>query len=361
MLKMSKINIVTVAVKAIFLFLIAVTLFTACKKDKTTTTTTVTDLTEVSLVANNSQYGNLRTDANLINGWGIAFSPSGNPWISSEGAGVSLVYDSSGNQVLPGVSIPSALAATGGHPTGAVFNGSATDFMLPGGSSAKFIFVGVDGVISGWNSGSAAIKVIDNSSNSSYTGLALANDGGANFLYAANFALAKIDVFDNAFSTVSKPFTDSNLPQGYAPFNIQNIGGQLYVTYAKVGADGREEKGSGLGYVDIYNPDGSFVKRFVSQGELNAPWGIAMAPAGFLNGNSANVILIGNFGNGNINAFNMDGSSAGKLTSKGAPVFIDGLWAITFPPATSTINPNRLYFAAGPNNEGDGLFGYLQK
>jgi uncharacterized protein (TIGR03118 family) len=128
-----------------------------------------------------------------------------------------------------------------------------------------------------------------------------------------------------------------------------------------VGADGKSEKGSGLGYVDIYNPDGSLVKRFVSQGDLNAPWGIAMTPAGFLNGTSSSVILIGNFGDGNINAYNTDGTSAGKLTSHGAPVFIDGLWTITFPPATSAINPNRLYFAAGPNNEGDGLFGYLQK
>ena len=158
---------------------------------------------------------------------------------------------------------------------------------------------------------------------------------------------------------------DPNLPAGYAPFNIQAVGQQLYVMYAKVDpAEGEEEKGPGLGYVDIYNTDGSFVKRFVSNGQLNAPWGIAWAPAGFFgtDENAQPAILIGNFGDGHINAYSPNGNFLGQLRAHGNPIVIEGLWAISFPPATATsINPNRLYFAAGPDDEEDGLFGYIVK
>ncbi|HEV2831758.1 MAG TPA: TIGR03118 family protein, partial [Hanamia sp.] len=323
------------------------------------------DFTQVNLVGNNDEYNPARVDPLLVNGWGLAFSPTGIAWISAEGTGVSTVYNSEGSQVLPAVSIPSPGGATGGHPTGVVFNGT-TDFKLPNGNPARFIFDGVDGVISGWNGGPAAIKVVDNSSTSAYTGLAIANDGGNNFLYAANFRAGKIDVFDKDWVEVNtKPFMDPNIPAGYAPFNIQTVGQQLYVTYAKVDpAEGEEEKGPGLGYVDIYNTDGSFVKRFVSNGQLNAPWGIAWAPAGFFGTDerAQPAILIGNFGDGHINAYSQDGNFLGQLRAHGNPIVIEGLWAISFPPATATsINSNRLYFAAGPDDEEDGLFGYIVK
>ena len=323
------------------------------------------DFTQVNLVGNNDEYNPARVDPLLVNGWGLAFSPTGIAWISAEGTGVSTVYNSEGSQVLPAVSIPSPGGATGGHPTGVVFNGT-TDFKLPNGNPARFIFDGVDGVISGWNGGPAAIKVVDNSSTSAYTGLAIAKDGVNNFLYAANFRAGKIDVFDKDWVEVNtKPFMDPSLPAGYAPFNIQTVGQQLYVTYAKVDpAEGEEEKGPGLGYVDIYNTDGSFVKRFVSNGQLNAPWGIAWAPAGFFGTDerAQPAILIGNFGDGHINAYSQDGNFLGQLRAHGNPIVIEGLWAISFPPATATsINPNRLYFAAGPDDEEDGLFGYIVK
>jgi len=331
---------------------------TSCKKDKNVSKQ---DFQDVRLVASQSTYGsNVRVDPNFVNGWGIAFSPTGNAWISAEDAGTSVIFDKTGAQVLAAVTIPTSSASTGGAPSGQVFN-STTDFVIPSSTAAKFIFAGTDGVISAWSGGGAAARVINNSATSAYTGIAIASDAGNNFLYAANFKTNKIDVFDKNFAPVSKSFTDPALPSGYAPFNIQNVGGQLYVMYAKVEeATGDEEKGAGFGYVDIYNPDGSLVKRFSSQGVLNAPWGIAMAPAGFIKDHS-NAILIGNFGDGRINAFDANGTLLGTLMNNGNALVIDGLWGISFAPSTATgVDPMWLFYAAGPNDEHDGLFGYVK-
>jgi len=342
------------------IFNAAVATMSGCKKDKSVSNQ---DFEDVRLVASNSSYGSsVRVDPNFINGWGIAFSPTGNVWISAQGAGTSVIYDKTGLQVLSAVTIPTSGATTGGEPTGQVFNSSTTDFMIPNSAAAKFIFAGTDGVISAWTSGGAAIRVVDNSSTAAYTGLAIGSDGGANFLYAANFKANRIDVFDKNFAAVSKTFTDPSLPSGYAPFNIQNVGGQLYVMYAKVEeATGEEEKGAGFGYVDIYSTNGTFVKRFASQGTLNAPWGIAMAPSGFIKDHSS-AILIGNFGDGRITAFDASGTALGTLMKNdGNALEIDGLWGIGFAPSTATgVDPNWLFYAAGPNDENDGLFGYVK-
>jgi len=185
------------------------------------------------------------------------------------------------------------------------------------------------------------------------------------------------------FNMVSMPFKDPGIPADYGPFNIQSIGSWLYVTYAKVGPDGDDVKGAGLGFVSIFKPDGSFVGRFASHGSLNAPWGLTAAGSGFLDaddmsednmsgqhGESKNsmknqdldsVILVGNFGDGRINAFSMNGHFLGQLQSHKQAVTIDGLWAISFAPPTSTVDKSRLYFTAGPDDENDGLFGYLIK
>jgi uncharacterized protein (TIGR03118 family) len=320
---------------------------------------------QVNLVANNSVYGAVRIDPALINAWGIAFSGGGTAWLGSQGAGVSTVYDKEGAQVLAPVNIPSA-GPTKGNPTGIVFNSSNTDFILSNGQVARFLFVGVDGILSGWNgaAGSNALLIKNNSATSAYTGLAIANNKGENFLYAANFRIGKIDVFNRLFNIVTdKPFNDPFLPAGYSPFNIQAIGDLLYVTYAKVGPDGRDEKGVGNGVVDVYDTGGNLVKRFASKGKLNSPWGVAQAPASFFpEAIPGGAILIGNFGDGRINAYRMDGTFLGQLSKSGDPIEIEGLWAITFAPPTATaIDPNRLYFAAGPNDEEDGLFGYLIK
>ena len=206
--------------RVIFFAMIISVGMASCEKDKNNNSSTsgsTTNFTRTNLVSNSSQDSGARVDATLVNGWGIAFSPAGNPWISSQAGGMAEAYDATGNQVLPPVSIPSASSATGGHPTGAVFNSSATAFVLPGGGVAKFIFVGDDGVISGWSSGAAAERVLDNSSTSSYTGVTIANDGNGIFLYAANFKQSRIEVLDSSFAVVNKTFGDPDLPEGYSP------------------------------------------------------------------------------------------------------------------------------------------------
>lgn len=324
------------------------------------------DFAQVNLVGDNNEYSPAHIDANLVNAWGITFPASGPAWVNAEVTGKSAIY--SGEGVAAGISpvnIPGAGTSAFGHPTGIVFNGSATDFKLPNHTPARFIFAGDDGVISGWNGGPAAIKKIDDSPNAGYFGLALAAKGTDHFLYAANFAEGEIDVYDTAWHEVDMTFRDPDLPSDYSPFNIQNIDGKLFVMYAKVDpATGDEIHRPGAGIVDIYNSDGSFVKRFVSHVQLNAPWAAVKAPAGFwgADSNIEGVILIGNFGDGHINAFDADGSFLGQLRAHGNPIVIDGLWGLAFTPATSTvINHNRLYFAAGPDDETHGLFGYISK
>ncbi len=325
----------------------------------------IKDFKQVNLVANNDKYAAARIDPTFINGWGIAFGGTGAAWVSAEGAGYSTIWDKDGNQILAPVTVPSVGdIATGGHPTGQVFNGSA-DFDLPNGKPARFIFAGDDGVISGWNGGAAAVTAIDDSpSGASYTGIAIAVVDGQNYLYVANFSAHKIDVYDKNWVEVEKSFSDPNLPGDYSPFNIQNVGGKLYVMYAKIGSDGDEVKGHGFGIVDIYRPNGSLERRFVTGGALNAPWGVAAAPPAFwgVGSDVSNAILVGNFGDGKINVYNQSGTYIGPLLSNNKPLEIDGLWGISFPPVTATtINPGWLYFAAGPDNEADGLFGYITK
>ena len=316
---------------------------------------------QVNLVGNNDEYDPVRIDPLMVNGWGIAFSPTGTAWISAQGTGVSTVYNKDGNQVLAAVQIPSPGGVSGGNPTGQVFNASR-GFRLPTNRNpARFIFVNLDGVISGWNGGAAAIAVKNNNPDV-YTGVAIARNGVDSFLYVADFRDGEIEVYDTAWNLVSMSFNDPDLPTGYAPFNIQNIDNKLYVMYAKQ-AIGPAETGPGLGFVNIYNSDGTLIKRFASRGQLNAPWGVAKAPASFWGtAATANVILVGNFGDGRINAFDENGNFLGQLRASGNPIVIEGLWAITFAPSTATaINPNWLYFAAGPNHEEDGLFGYITR
>jgi uncharacterized protein (TIGR03118 family) len=337
---------------------------------------------QVNLVGDDDQYNPLRVDPNLKNAWGQAFAPSGPDWVNAQSTGLSFIFNTQGGDIRPPVAIPSPTSdAGGGHPTGIVFNGSSS-FRLPNGNPARFIFVGDDGVISGWNGGNVAIRTKDNSGTASYTGLAIAADGADSFIYAANFLSGHIEVYDTGWTEISgKPFTDYSLPSGYAPFNIQNIGGNLFVTYAKVSDEpGEEETGPGLGFVDVYYPNGRLIKRFASGGKLNAPWGVASAPKTFWadqkwdgeeedNGKIIEkkhdpkvVILIGNFGDGHINAYDEDGDFMGQLRSNGKTIEIEGLWSISFAPATATtIDPNWLFFAAGPGDEEHGLFGYIKR
>jgi len=326
------------------------------------------DFVQINLVSSSNQYHPLWVDPVLKNAWGLAWSSGGTPWLGAQAGHVSTVYDREGTQARPPVNIPSPGGPTGGNPTGVVFSGSNTDFILPppNNQAARFIFVGVDGILSAWNgnAGNNAMVIKNNAKSAAYTGLTLATNLGKNYLYAANFATGRIDVFDNAFNAVSMPFLDPQLPAGYAPFNIENIDGLLYVLYAKVAANGQDEPGMGKGYVSVFTADGIFIKRWLSGGELNAPWGIAKAPANFFGDDNMDptpTILVGNFGNGHINAYTPEGKCLGELCTQNGPIVIDGLWAINFAPAASGIGTKRLYFTAGPDDETQGIFGYIIK
>ena len=317
---------------------------------------------QLNLVGNNTSERSANADADLVNAWGISFSSSGTARVSSEGKGVGAAYNLDGISMGSPVNIPFPAISSTAHPTGQVFN-PGSDFKLPNGNPAELIYVTSDGTISGWNGGLLAVKKVDRSSAASYLGVAVANVGSDFFLYAANFAQNRIDVFDKNWNLVNdKPFVDPNLPAGYSPFNIQVIGdGKVYVLYAKKDATGKKEIGPGNGYINIFSPDGTLIKTFASKGKLNAPWGIVKAPAGFWGEGSqlANMILVGNNGDGHINVFTEEGDYLGALATNGKAIEIDGLWGITFPPING-LNRYYLYFAAGPNNGAGGLVGRLK-
>jgi uncharacterized protein (TIGR03118 family) len=311
------------------------------------------------------------TDPNLVNGWGVAFNPFGFVWVANNGTGTSTLYDGDGNVQSLVVQIPSPAASTGGTPTGIVFNGTTGFNVTAAGvsGSAKFIFVTEDGVIAGWApnvDATNAIVAVDNSSTTGavYKGAALSAGGSGALLYVTDFHNGAIDVFDSTFAPVTPPsastFVDRSLPKGYAPFGIQAINGDLYVTYAEQDSDKHDEvDGRGLGFVDVYDPNGHLLRRLASRGTLNAPWGIAQAPAGF--GPFSNAILIGNFGDGHINAFDpIFGFPLGQLRgSNHQPIQIDGLWGIAFGNGFSDQPVNTLFFAAGPASEAHGLYGRI--
>jgi len=337
----------------------------SCTKTDNTPTPAPTpaSYSQVNLVSDTAGFGANRIDTSLRNAWGIAIGATGTFWIAANHSGSTVVYDNNGLQKLSPVKIPLKSNPTGASPTGVVFNTTAADFVIPGNGKSSFIYSTEDGILSAWNSstGGATMTVADRSAaNAVYKGLALATDAGANFLYATDFHNGKVDVYDNNFTLVTtKPFNDPNIPAGFAPFNIQNIGGQLYVTYAKQKPDKMDDTaGVGNGFVDIYTPAGTLVKRFATQGTLNSPWGIVQAPSGF--GQVANAILVGNFGDGFINVFDASGVYQGQLKQGSNAIVIKGLWALTFD-NVAPADPNLLYFTAGPNEESHGVFGYLKK
>jgi len=311
----------------------------------------------------------LVTDPTLINPWGISVGPA--IWIDKAGSGSVAVDTAAGALALPSlpsVTIPAAASTSAhGSPSGVVFNSAGTGFNLPGSTSALFLFGTLDGTIAAWNaaSGAQAITVVNNSTKATYTDLALNTNSTGTFLLAANFKQGTVDVFDSTFAAhpLTGTFTDSNLPAGYSPFGIHSIGGSIYVTYAQVSTTAFESVGAGLGYVDEFDSNGNFIARVVSQSVLNAPWGMALAPAGF--GSFGGDLLIGNFGDGVINAFDPKTFAlVGSLnTSAGTPIANIGLWEIFFGQnsgQTTTLgDPNTLYFAAGINGEKGGLFGSI--
>lgn len=308
-------------------------------------------------------------DPNLVNGWGISRSPTSPWWVSDEGTDRSTLYDGDGN-VLP------LVVQVNGGPTGTVFNGSA-DFVVHRGSDSGpsvFLFASTDGKIRGWNPNvpsatppSTRAFVVANRSGAGavYTGLAIGEAHGNNYLYAADFANSRIDVFNGGFERQHwmGAFSDPDLPDGYSPFGIQTINGMVFVTYALQDEEESDEEviGAHLGFVDAYSQDGSFIARVASEDKLNAPWGVAWAPDDF--GQFSGDLLIGNLGNGHINAYRLTSGGwvlDGTLRhASGRAVAIPGLWGIGFGNGAGAGPTNSLYFAAGPAEETHGLFGSI--
>jgi len=298
-------------------------------------------------------------DPGLVNAWGISYSATSPFWVSSNGAGTSTLYrvdplTQATTKVALTVAIPGA-----GNPTGQVFNaGGATQF---GGNA--FLFVSEDGTLSGWRGalGSTAESLAGLSA--IYKGAAYANVAGSSYLYAADFHNATINVFKGsaAAPALAGAFLDPTLPQGFAPFNVQSLGGSLYVAYAKQDPNSPDEvAGAGLGYVDQFDTQGRFVARVAGGGTLNAPWGLALAPDSF--GAWGGALLVGNFGDGRISAYDAHTHSfLGQLsTATGQPLSIDGLWGLSVGNGGGAGSSHALYFSAGPGDELHGLFGVLQ-
>jgi uncharacterized protein (TIGR03118 family) len=309
------------------------------------------------------------TDSNLQNTWGLARSATSPWWIADNGDAAASVYTGAGAQVAIG-----GLAAQGvpGAPTGAVFSGIAGQFQVGTTASpntlgtSNFIFDGEDGTISAWRGGSTvALVTVPASDGAVFKGLAISNGSSGPRLYATDFANGRVDVFDGSWNPVDVPgaFVDPMLPKHYAPFGIQTVGDRVFVTYAKQQAGSEDEAhGRGLGIVDDYSLDGTFLGRVAQHGQLDAPWGLASAPASF--GRFGGDLLIGNFGDGRINAYaempNGHFEHRGTLHAAGhGKLSIDGLWALEFGNAGSNGNPQTLYFTAGIDDEAHGLFGTI--
>jgi len=313
----------------------------------------------VTPLVSDTGVGGSRVDANLVNGWGITAGPTTPWWVANNGTDTSTLYRGDGTIV------PLVVAVDGG-PTGTVFNGSASSFIISG-VPARFIFANEDGEIRGWNPtfGTTAALAAAASDGASYKGLAIGTAGSASYLYATDFHNGKVDVYDSTFTLQSwaDAFVDPGIPAGYAPFGIQNLNGMIFVTYAKQDADaGDEVAGEGFGYVSAFATDGSFLGRVASRDALNAPWGLAWAPStGF--GRFSGDLLVGNFGDGRINAFAWTGSgwdARGHLkTANHHPLVVDGLWGIGFGNGSASGPTTTLYFAAGPDDESHGLFGSI--
>jgi len=312
------------------------------------------------------------TDSNLQNTWGLARSATSPWWIANNGTASTSVYTGAGTRVdiggLPAQGVP-------GDPTGAVFAGIAGQFQVGTTASpttlgpSNFIFDSEDGTISAWRIGSTAALVTvpaTSTGGAVFKGLAISNGASGPRLYATDFANGRVDVFDGSWNPVNTPgaFVDPKLPKHYAPFGIQTIGSRVFVTYAKQQKGSTDEAhGRGLGFVDAYDLDGKFLARVAQHGQLDAPWGLAWAPASF--GRFGGDLLVGNFGDGRINAYaemkngRFEHRGTLRRATHGKKLSIDGLWALEFGNAGSNGDPQTLFFTAGIDDEAHGLFGTI--
>jgi uncharacterized protein (TIGR03118 family) len=326
--------------------------------------------TEVDLVSDTGA-ATAHTDPRLINAWGLGVSSS-TIWVSDNGTGMVTTYSAAGNPSKTAVHVP-APGGGAGTPTGLVLNNTG-QFVLTTGSKtgpATFLAATEDGTIVAWNpaAGSNAVIVIDRSGlGANYKGITIASDSNnVPHIYAANFRSDYIDEFDTNFDFVQS-FTDPEIPgSGFAPFNVRTFRGRLFVTLARKATESSPDDlpGPGNGFLDIFDTDGTFLRDFADNGPLNSPWGMAIAPKNF--GKFSHALLVGNFGDGKINAFDLlTGKHLGNLTrDDGNDLVIDGLWGLSFEKEEtlfqeSNFSAQRLYFTAGPNSEADGLLGVIR-
>jgi uncharacterized protein (TIGR03118 family) len=326
---------------------------------------------QTNLVSDRSGAAEL-TDPNLKNAWGLAMGPTTPLWVADNGTSVSTLYGiTPGGASATQVPLTVTLPPMDSNPTGQVFN-PTSGFVVKtkaGSGPGLFIFSSEGGQIIAWNpvadpvvNGASTATVEYNSpAGAVFKGLTQASTRFGTFLYATDFHNGRVDVFDSRFHLVRLPgsFRDRRLPRGYAPFGIREINGLIYVTYAKQDADRHDDvAGRGHGFIDVFTPSGFLVERLVSRGDLNSPWGLAVAPKGF--GPFGGKLLVGNFGDGLIHAYSLfSGRPDGTLRGRHhQPVRIDGLWALQFGTAT-TGGTGTLLFSAGPNGEADGLLGAL--
>lgn len=314
--------------------------------------------TQVNQVSDQPGVANV-TDPDLVNAWGLALSATSPLWVANNGTNTSTIYPG-GVGGAPVTKAGLTVAIPGGAPTGQVFN-DTTAFVVPGTTApARFIFDSEGGDVTAWNGGTAAVLAA-HTDGAVYKGLALWHTPFGPFLLATDFADGRIDMFDGTFTRINLPsffFHDPFLPAGYAPFNVLVNGDNVYVSYAKQESAGGvdEVDGPGLGFVDEYTKFGTEVTRIASRGPLNAPWGMAIAPASF--GSLAGSLLVGNFGDGRISAYRGD-DFIGQLRDKhGTPIAVDGLWAL-LPGTAASGGVGTLWFSAGPDDESNGLVGQL--
>ncbi len=311
-------------------------------------------------------------DPNLVNPWGLATTATSPFWIGNNGTGTSTLYGTTGTPVALVVTIPTTSGPTGGAVSGTIAN-TTTAFNVAPGKAASFIFCTEDGTVSGWNSSvnaSVAIITVDNTkANSVFKGCVIGGTAAAPILYVTDFHNGVVDMFDGSFTPIAAPkaFLDPSIPAGYAPFNIANFGGKIYVAYAKQDSVKHDDApGAGNGYVDIFDGTGNLVTQLISRGALNSPWGLQIAPASF--GQFGGALLVANFGDGTINAFDpAKGTPLGTLNdSTGHTLTIPGLWGLLFGNGGKGGDTSTLYFTAGipgpygDPNETHGLFGSIQ-
>lgn len=337
-----------------------------------------------NLVSDTQAEGTNPPDSQLTNPWGIARATGGPWWVSDNASGVSTLYDGSGTKQGLIVTIPHSSQTMAGSPTGIVFNGNNTDFIIPpgdtgAGNSGVFIFASFDGTISVWNPKvemNNAIAVVPGSADSILTGATIAQSRGKSYLYVADIKKGEITVYDTNFKAVElskHAFHEDHVPNGFTPFNVQNIGNNLYVTYAKQNkTKSFVSFGAGLGYVDIFSPDGRFLMQLQHNDSLNAPWGVTLAPSDF--GSFSHRVIVGEFGSGWISAFDaVTGQFIDNFKDQNNAVISIGgpgaLWSLAFgdgepnsdPVGVPPVPANALYFTAGPMQNGvfHGLFGTL--